>query len=140
MLVVMSDVSVGWRQPFTSAEANRVHAAAFNTRTYSDQEWDWLTQVHNHSLGWVTARLDDQLIGFANVITDGFVHAWLQDVMVTPDHQQSGVGSRMVEVATEESRAAGCEWLHVDFGDDVADFYYRRCGFQRTNGGLLYLQ
>jgi hypothetical protein len=36
--------------------------------------------------------------------------------------------------------AAGCEWLHVDFADDVADFYLRVCEFQPTQAGLRYLQ
>lgn len=60
--------------------------------------------------------------------------------MVRPEHQRSGIGAQLIEEATEQSRNAGCGWLHVDFDDDVADFYYRRCGFQKTNGGLLYLQ
>ena len=39
-----------------------------------------LTQAH--SLGWVTARSAGELVGFVNVVWDGLVHAWLQDVMV----------------------------------------------------------
>jgi GNAT superfamily N-acetyltransferase len=123
----MTTVDIGWRQPFSSREANRLHAEAFNARLYDDQEWDWVKLVEEHSL-------------FANVLTDGFVHAWLQDVMVSPEHQRGGIGAQLIEEAVSQSRQAGCEWLHVDFDDDVADFYYRRCGFQRTNGGLLYLQ
>lgn len=136
----MPEPEIGWRQPFTSAEANRLHAAAFDTRLYTDEEWDWVDQVERNSLGWVTARLGGELVGFTNVVTDGFVHAWLQDVMVDPDHQRRGIGARLVEEATGQSRGAGCEWLHVDFDDDVADFYYRRCGFERTNGGILPLR
>ena len=135
----MGTIEIGWRQPFTSAEANQLHAAAFATRLFSDDEWDWVDQVTEHSLGWVTARLGSELVGFANLISDGFVHAWLQDVMVDPDHQRTGIGVRLVDEATARSREAGCEWLHVDFDDDVADFYYRRCGFMPTNGGLLEL-
>ncbi len=131
---------VGWRQPFTSAEANRLHAAAFDTKLYSDNEWDWVALVERHSLGWVTARSGRELVGFANVITDGFIHAWVQDVMVDPDCQQQGVGRRVIAEATTQAATAGCEWLHVDFDDDVADFYYRGCGFTKTNGGLFYLQ
>jgi ribosomal protein S18 acetylase RimI-like enzyme len=136
----MATVEIRWRQPFTSAEANRLHAEAFNTRPYPDDEWDWASLVEEHSLGWVTARLGPDLVGFANVITDGLVHAWLQDVMVSPDHQRNGIGAQLVDEATRQSRQAGCEWLHVDFDDDVADFYYQRCGFQKTNAGLFYLQ
>jgi len=140
MLDAMTEVDIGWRQPFTSSEANRLHAEAFAAPLYDDEEWDWVRLVEQHSLGWVTARLDGVLVGFANVISDGFVHAWLQDVMVSPSEQRHGIGVRMVRHATEHSKRAGCEWLHVDFDDDVADFYYRGCGFQPTNAGLLSLQ
>lgn len=136
----MTQVQIGWRQPFSNGDTNRLHAEAFDTRLFDDDEWDWVRLVERHSLGWVTARRDGgDLIGFANVISDGFVHAWLQDVMVRPADQGQGIGTLLIERATEESRRAGCEWLHVDFDDDVADFYYRRCGFQPTNGGLLAL-
>ncbi len=136
----MTPVEIGWRRPFTSSEANRLHAEAFDTRVFDDDEWDWVALVESNSLGWVTARLDGELVGFANVVTDGFVHAWLQDVMVHPTRQRTGIGIGLVNEVSARVRAAGCEWLHVDFDDDVADFYYRRCGFQPTNGGLLDLQ
>jgi GNAT superfamily N-acetyltransferase len=139
MLAGMTDVDIEWRGRFTSTEANRLHANAFGGRLYTDDEWDWVSLVEQHSLGWVSARVEGDLVGFANVISDGLAHAWLQDVMVEPAYQQSGIGSAMIRLATEQCQRAGCEWLHVDFDDDVADFYYRRCGFQRTNGGLLYL-
>lgn len=136
----MTELDIAWRAPFTNEEVHRVHAAAFGTSIYTEDDWDWVALCNEHSYGWVTARLDDTLVGFANVITDGFVHAWLQDVIVDPDHQRIGIGVKVVDRATEEATNAGCEWLHVDFDDDVADFYYRRLGFQKTNGGLKYLQ
>jgi hypothetical protein len=36
--------------------------------------------------------------------------------------------------------AAGCEWLHVDFDDDLRGFYFDACGFVPTNAGLLSLR
>jgi len=36
--------------------------------------------------------------------------------------------------------AAGCEWLHVDFDDDLGDFYIKACGFTPTPAGLIALQ
>ncbi len=130
-----------WRGPFTSTEANHLHAAAFNARLRSDEEWDWVAQVEGHSFGWVTARAgtDADLVGFCNVISDGVAHAWLQDVIVAPARQRSGIGRAMVDLAIDRARQADHEWMHVDFDDDVADFYYRTCGFTKTNGGLHYL-
>ncbi|TMK26795.1 MAG: hypothetical protein E6G64_13925, partial [Actinobacteria bacterium] len=51
-----------------------------------------------------------------------------------------GVGTAMVALATERARAAGCDWLHVDFEDDLRPFYYGACGFTPTNGGLINLK
>ena len=132
-------MEIRWREPFTSSEANRLHAEAFGTRVFSDTEWNWRDQVAAHSLGWVTARDDGVLTGFVNVVWDGEVHAWLQDVMVARDARHSGIGRRLVASARDGARAAGCEWLHVDFDDDLAPFYLEACGFRPARAGLMAL-
>mgnify|MGYP000216635538 CR=1 FL=1 len=128
-----------WRGTFTSVEANELHAAAFGTRVFTDEEWNWVAQTAEHSLGWVTARDAETLVGFVNVVWDGSAHAWLQDVMVSPDIQRRGVGEQLVHHATLGARSAGCEWLHVDFDDHHSAFYIDRCGFTRAAAGLLRL-
>ena len=136
----MPEIELTWRGAFSSAEANALHAAAFGTRVFGDDEWDWRALVDAHSLGWCSARLGGRLVGFANVVWDGLVHAWLQDVMVAPDRQGDGLGVALVELATEQSRAAGCEWLHVDFAPEHAAFYLDRCGFRPAPAGIKALR
>ncbi|MDJ0770084.1 MAG: GNAT family N-acetyltransferase [Ilumatobacter sp.] len=129
---------IDWRGAFTNAEVNRLHADAFDTGVFADDEWDWVSQTEQHSLGWVTARLgDDTLAGFVNVVTDGFVHAWLQDLMVDPRHQRSGIGVALVGEVRTRTQAAGCEWLHVDFDEHLRPFYFGACGFEPTTAGLI---
>ncbi len=36
----------------------------------------------------------------------------------------------------DAAREAGCEFLHMDFDDDLRDFYVGACGFEPTNAGL----
>lgn len=132
-------VAYAWRGDFTSREANALHAEAFDTRVFSDDEWDWRAQVEAHSLGWVTARDHDELVGFANVLWDGLVHAWLQDVMVAGSHRGRAIGASVVARAVEGCRDAGCEYVHVDFDADLAPFYVDRCGFAPVTAGLLEL-
>lgn len=132
-------VSYVWRGGFTNTEVNRLHAEAFDTRVFDDDEWDWVSQVETHSLGWVVARIDDRLVGFANVLWDGLVHAFIEDVMVAAEHRRRGVGVRLIDVAREAARDAGCEFLHVGFDEDLRAFYIDACGFEETGGGLMRL-
>ena len=132
---------MSWRGVLRGAEVERLHVAAFGGGREPTDGGYWVDGVERYSLGWVTARsADGGLVGFVNVLTDGHTHAWLQDVIVEPGQQRGGVGKAMIELAAERATDAGCEWLHVDFDDDVADFYLRTCGFEPTQAGLRHLR
>lgn len=132
-------IGYAWRGDFDNVELNELHAEAFETRVFDADEWDWVELVHGHSLGWVVARDDGQLVGFVNVLWDGLVHAWLQDAIVAKVARHRGIGTELVAVAVREARAAGCEWMHVDFDDNLRPFYVDACGFTPTNAGLIQL-
>jgi GNAT superfamily N-acetyltransferase len=125
-----------WRGAFTNEELNALHAEGFGTRVRDD---DWLGQVERWSLGWVTAREGDRLVGFVNVAWDGGVHAFILDTLTAADMRRQGIGRRLVEVARDEARVAGCEWLHVDFDDDLREFYFDACGFTPVPAGVIEL-
>ncbi|GAB2957458.1 GNAT family N-acetyltransferase [Saccharothrix stipae] len=125
-----------WRGRFDNPEVNGLHAEEFDHRPLDD---DWWGQVTRHSLGWVTARRDGHLIGFVNVAWDGAIHAFVLDTLVTAPERRHGVGRHLVATAVDGARAAGCEWLHVDFDDHLKPFYFDSCGFQPTNAGLIAL-
>jgi GNAT superfamily N-acetyltransferase len=129
-----------WRGDITNTELNTLHADAFGTRVFDDAEWNWKDLLAKHSLGWVVARDDTRLVGFVNVVWDGLVHAWIQDTMVAADARGHRIGTELVVTARHAARDAGCEWLHVDFGDHLSSFYYGACGFTPTNAGLIALQ
>lgn len=128
-----------WRGSFTNAEVNRLHAEAFETRVFTDEEWDWEGLVAEHSLGWVVARHDEALAGFVNVVWDGLVHAWLQDTMVAISAGRRGIGTKLVLVARDAAKEAGCEHLHVDFDPHLSSFYIESCGFTPAPAGVMRL-
>jgi ribosomal protein S18 acetylase RimI-like enzyme len=126
-----------WRGGFSNAALNALHAEAFGHAVLDD---DWRTQVHTHSLGWVCAFDGDELVGFVNVPWDGDLHAFILDTAVLKRVERQGVGTRLVALAAEHARAAGCEWLHVDFDDEgLRRFYFDACGFTPTIAGLIRL-
>ena len=55
------------------------------------------------------------------------------------DAIRRGIGTGLVKVAVREARSAGCEWLHVDFGEYLRPFYLDACGFSPTDAGLMEL-
>ena len=125
-----------WRGDFDNADVNALHAEGFNHKVLDD---DWKRQLEEHSLGWVCARDGVRLVGFVNVAWDGAVHAFVIDTLVTADAQRQGIGTQLIAVAEAESRAVGCEWLHVDFEDNLRSFYFDACGFTPTSAGLIAL-
>src|SRR5580658_5845962 len=132
----MAMVSYQWRGPVRNRELNALHAEGSGTPPLND---DWEAQIARHSLGWVCARDEAELVGFVNVAWDGGVHAFILDTLVTARVRNQGVGTGLIAVAAENARAAGCEWLHVDFDDHLRPFYFGSCGFTSTNAVLIAL-
>ncbi|RCV48443.1 GNAT family N-acetyltransferase [Marinitenerispora sediminis] len=129
-------ISYEWRGRFDNTAVNALHAEGFGHAPLED---DWWAQVNRHSLGWVCAREGGELVGFVNVAWDGAGHAFILDTLVAGGHRRHGIGTELVAAAARQARAARCEWLHVDFDDDLRDFYFAACGFRPTRAGLIAL-
>lgn len=112
----------GWREPLTDDEMVKL-IDSHGRRSVRG----WWDQVRPNSLGWVTARTrDGALVGFVNVAWDGVDHAFLLDTKTHGAWQRRGIGTEVVRRAATHAKAAGCEWLHVDFEGDLAPLLLRR--------------
>ncbi|EFE74136.1 putative acetyltransferase [Streptomyces sp. HCCB10043] len=129
-------ITYEWRGGFDNVTVNALHAEGFDHPTL---DVDWLTRVQRHSLGWVCARDDGDLVGFVNVAWDGGVHAFILDTVVAGSRRRSEIGAALIAEATRQAREAGCEWLHADFEDNLRSFYFDACGFKPTTAGLIAL-
>ncbi|WP_112245278.1 GNAT family N-acetyltransferase [Kribbella monticola] len=118
-------------------ELSRLHALAFGSAV---EVQPWGARLERHALTWVGAFDNDLLVGFVQVCWDGGAHAFVLDTAVHPEYGRQGIGKRLVWAAAAEARAAGCQWLHVDFEPHLADFYLKACGFSPTDAGLLKLR
>jgi GNAT superfamily N-acetyltransferase len=129
------ELDIDWRRPVTDSELVELTASHGG-----NAEPGWWDRIRDHSLGWVTARTaNGQLVGFVNVAWDGGGHAFLIDTKTRPSHQRQGLGTAVVRRAVEGARAAGCEWLFVDFEPHLGHFYLGSCGFRPTAAGLIHL-
>lgn len=128
-------VTYRWRGPMSDSEMVGL------VRTHGGRAVQgWWDQIRARSLGWVTARATDgAVVGFVNVAWDGGDHAFLLDTKTHSDFQRRGIGTYLVGIAARQAKAAGCEWLHVDFEPGLEPFYFEACGFRPTPAGLIYL-
>jgi ribosomal protein S18 acetylase RimI-like enzyme len=82
----------------------------------------------------VGAWSDDRLVGFAPAISDPRFHAYVDDVVVHPDHQRHGLGGRLVrrlvEGLTEVNEISlFCAEEHMAFYESLG---FRRWASQRV--------
>jgi tRNA(Met) C34 N-acetyltransferase TmcA len=60
--------------------------------------------------------------------------------MVASTDRSRGIGTRLIEIVRSECQRAGCEWLHVDFDENLEKFYFQSCRFIPTSAGLIRLR
>ena len=96
----------------------------------------WAERLDRHSLTWIGAFSEGQLVGFVHAVWDGGTHAFILDTAVHPDFQRLGIGRDLVRAVTDEAFKAGCDWVHVDYEPEFASFYESACGFRPTPAGL----
>ena len=125
------------RFPVDDRELSALHARAFGGDPGAVRPW--AARLERHALTWIGAFEEGRLIGFVQVCWDGGPHAFVLDTTVDPERRHRGLGTALVKAAAREARAAGCEWLHVDFEPHLEHFYLEQCGFRPTPAGLIAL-
>jgi GNAT superfamily N-acetyltransferase len=119
--------------PLDDAALNNLFA-----RAWPDHSPGAYQAVLARSLGYLGAFVDNQLIGFVNLATDGGEHAFLLDPTVDRAHRRRGIGVELVRRAATLARSRGCKWLHVDYEPALAPFY-RAAGFRDSLAGVMRL-
>ena len=139
-------ITYEWRGQFSNAEIGALHAQGFGGRQAPERGWQ--AQVECHSLGWVCARDGGGMAGFVNVAWDGATHALILDTVVASHLRHQGVGTGLVTVAVQESRAlaasgctsisrmtfAGSTWAPADSGPQARGS--SPCDASRRKNGL----
>lgn len=83
--------------------------------------------LNSHSL--VTARLQGQLVGIGNAISDGHLVVYYPHMLVHPEHQGKGIGRSMMAALGGKYLGFHQQMLTAD-GDAIG--FYERIGFVRA--------
>jgi GNAT superfamily N-acetyltransferase len=131
----MNDIEYRISPPLGDIILNRLFAAAWPG--HRGREFQ---RVLAHSLTYVVAVDDAELVGFVHVAWDGGAHAFLLDPTVAPTHRHRGIGRELVrQAAAEIAILSDVEWLHVDYPPELQPFY-EQCGFRPTSAGLIRIE
>jgi GNAT superfamily N-acetyltransferase len=77
----------------------------------------------------ITAWDEGRLVGLGNAISDGHLVVYYPHLLVRPDYQGKGVGSKIVRRLME--KYSGFHQQMV-VADGKATEFYRKCGFRRA--------
>lgn len=71
----------------------------------------------------------DELVGFLDVVSNGVTDAYIQDVMVRPDHQGKGIGTELMDRALDRLKADRIYMISVIYGEEELRPFYEKFGF-----------
>jgi ribosomal protein S18 acetylase RimI-like enzyme len=83
--------------------------------------------ANSHSLA--TAWDASQLVGLGNAISDGYLVVYYPHLLVLPEYQEQGIGTRLMQMLM--ARYDGFH-QHMLVADGRAIEFYRKCGFERA--------
>jgi len=82
----------------------------------------------------VVAAEEGGVVGFAQLLTDGAIRAYLANMAVAAGKRRSGIGRRLIQEALSRSNLAYIDLLSTD----GADAFYERFPHRRFPGYRLY--
>lgn len=80
---------------------------------------------------WLTLSAYDgnKLVGFGRVVTDFTLHAMIFDLVVLPDYQGRGIGTRVLKTLVEKCREQGLRDIQLFCAEGQKGFYEKN-GFE----------
>ena len=112
-------------------ELGKLLLAAADSR-YSASE---LEAIIAKSTAYVTARDSGKLVGFGRLFSDGAVISYINNMAVTPEYQQQGIGKVILKRLVETAGNVKSIFLY----SDTADQFYLNNGFE-LSGKRLYVR
>ena len=97
---------------------------------------DWAIAIAN-SNPVISVWDRERLVGFARATSDGIYRATIWDVVVHPDYQGAGLGSKLVETVLSHPRMSRVERVYLMTTHQQR--FYERIGFQRNSSTTMVL-
>ena len=97
---------------------------------------DWYEKSLKNSYFYICCFDDIELIGFLDVVSNGVTDSYIQDVIVYPEYQGQGIGTRMMEMAIKKLKENKIYAISVLFDEKLTKFY-KKFGFHIMMAGQM---
>ena len=91
----------------------------------------------------VTAVYNGEVIGMGRLVGDGFLYWYLQEIIVLPQFQGQGIGTKIVNRLLEYIKENAAPGTIVSVGLTAAtgkDTFYEQFGFSKSLGMTMYIE
>jgi ribosomal protein S18 acetylase RimI-like enzyme len=90
---------------------------AFN---YSDEI---LHKAISNSWYNVSARIDNNLVGFGRIVSDGLYQTFICDLIVHPDFQGQGIGKKIMQMLMDHCKKSNVNFIQLSCAKGKVGFY-----------------
>jgi ribosomal protein S18 acetylase RimI-like enzyme len=125
-------LSTTWR-PMTAASLYELHRALGWLPKRTEEDYAFVLRTCPAVGAWSDAAL----VGFARAISDGRLHAYVDDVMVDPDWRRQGIAVRLVDTLVDALE--GVPMITLFCGAELVPLY-ERSSFVSTRQVVLHRQ
>ena len=120
------EINISTKDSVSEDEVIGIYKA--NEWSSADKPKELLAALNNsHSL--VTARINGDLVGIGNAISDGHLVVYYPHMLVHPEHHGKGIGRKMMEAMQAIYGSFHQQMLTAD-GEAVK--FYKALGFERA--------
>ena len=91
----------------------------------------------------VTVVYNDEVIGMGRLVGDGYMYWYLQEIIVLPEYQGMGIGTRIVNRLLDYIKEQTEPGTIVSVGLTAAagkDMFYEKFGFSKSLGMQMYIE
>lgn len=97
-------------------------------------------ELNNHNLKDycnLACYVEDLLVGYISVVSNGVTDAYIQDLMVRPKFQKQGIGTELMNRTIKYLKDNSIYMISVIYGTQELKAYYERFGFYTMLCGQL---
>lgn len=110
---------------------------------FRDRPIEQVEKALENNLFDVIAVCNDEVIGMGRLVGDGVMYWYLQEIIVLPEFQGKGIGTRIVDRLLEYIKDNTTPGTFVTIGLTAAtgkDTFYEKFGFSKSLGMTKYLE